>query len=607
MLAWASSCLSLSLFTLPLFFFAWAICRAVLPSTAGVHEIRVVPGTPLAGVEAVETLGTKAQPSHSLALPTVAFGSAVQDTPPDASTLASVHVPEMLKPTLPGASRIEVSARSEAVVAQTSGRNSHTSTSALPMAPATSSAGRVRSTIKHVATVRNKFKDNEKGNTAKDSCTPLPVPPDYDHGLFIGANLSYGIGGEPMEPPSPLGDYRGVSSLLHKLVAGNRGKVLVFGGSMTEGGGCSQPAARGGKVVLERACAWPARLGQWLRAAFPKATVTMQSLAQKGITTYVLFAQLGLLLERHGDADVVIIDTLVNDAWALEDRSPNWVSMVFEAFIRTVRDILPSAEIFVLLAGCSGCGRQWSAQHRIAMHYDLPTLDMFSMRGMTNFWNRWGGGVHPKWPVHAMIADTLAYVWGNSWESSCSKGHSGPTPLGKTFWPVAELAELTTCKKPLTVYSARNVSTAKPQMTAGDFRLYEDRAGKPGWIASQPGSCMKFPLTFGQDPRFAVTYLKSYLNISNVQVKLRKATYTLKGHWPTGDSRQVSLYSTKWFKVHKSELGSRTAKFAKLKTLADFTFMSGVEPNSELTVELCLSPVSDQSEQKVKVVQVVSC
>jgi len=241
------------------------------------------------------------------------------------------------------------------------------------------------------------------------------------------------------------------------------------------------------------------------------------------------------------------------------------------------------------------------------MHYDLPTLDMFSMRGMTNFWNRWGGGVHPKWPVHAMIADTLAYVWGNSWESSCSKGHSGPTPLGKTFWPVAELAELTTCKKPLTVYSARNVSTAKPQMTAGDFRLYEDRAGKPGWIASQPGSCMKFPLTFGQDPRFAVTYLKSYLNISNVQVKLRKATYTLKGHWPTGDSRQVSLYSTKWFKVHKSELGSRTAKFAKLKTLADFTFMSGVEPNSELTVELCLSPVSDQSEQKVKVVQVVSC
>jgi len=603
MLAWASSCLSLSLFTLPLFVFAWAICRAVLPSTAGV---RVVPGTPLAGVEAVETLGTKAQPSHSLALPTVAFGSAVQDTPPDASTLASVHVPEMLKPTLPGASRIEVSARSEAVVAQTSGRNSHTSTSALPISPATSSAGRVRSTIKHVATVRNKFKDNEKGNTAKDSCTPLPVPPDYDHGLFIGANLSYGIGGEPMEPPSPLGDYRGVSSLLHKLVAGNRGKVLVFGGSMTEGGGCSQPAARGGKVVLERACAWPARLGQWLRAAFPTAEVTVQNMAQHGISTYVLFAQLGLLLESHGDADLIIIDTLTNDAWAWtpeERRSSNWISLVYEAFIRSVRDILPSVEIFVLLAGCGSCGQQWSAQSKIARHYDLPTLDFYSMKGMPRFW----GGVHPPWQVHSVIADTIAGVWAQSWETNCSKGALGPLPLGQSYWPATDLAGLTICKEPLSVYVAGNSISARPQITGGDFRLYEDRAGKPGWIALQSGSCMTFNLTFGKEPRFAVTYLRSYQNISDLQVKLRKATYTLRGHWPKGDSRKVSLYSTKWFKSHGRDISKSTHRWGRIDKYSDFGFMKGVKPNSEVALDVCLYPVQDQTGQKVKVIQVLSC
>merc|ERR1711983_411521 len=59
-----------------------------------------------------------------------------------------------------------------------------------------------------------------------------------------------------------------------------------------------------------------------------------------------------------------------------------------------------------------------------------------------------------------------------------------------------------------------------PQVLEGDWRLYEDRPGKPGWIAEAEGSRLRFPLEFGAHPTLTVTFLRSYQNISNMHLQI---------------------------------------------------------------------------------------
>ena len=47
-------------------------------------------------------------------------------------------------------------------------------------------------------------------------------------------------------------------------------------------------------------------------------------------------------------------------------------------------------------------------------------------------------------------------------------------------------------------------------MISGDWRLYEDRPGKPGWIATTPNATLEFPLRFGGLPRATLAYTQGY-------------------------------------------------------------------------------------------------
>lgn len=53
----------------------------------------------------------------------------------------------------------------------------------------------------------------------------------------------------------------------------------------------------------------------------------------------------------------------------------------------------------------------------------------------------------------------------------------------------------------------------------GEWRLYEDRPGKPGWISSGPnGSTITFDVTFGARPRLTLSWMLGYAGLGRVAV-----------------------------------------------------------------------------------------
>merc|ERR1712160_208391 len=55
------------------------------------------------------------------------------------------------------------------------------------------------------------------------------------------------------------------------------------------------------------------------------------------------------------------------------------------------------------------------------------------------------------------------------------------------------------------------VGEAEWDSPGGGWRLYEDRAGKPGWVSTGgPGASIRFRLRMGGAPRIQLTYVRGY-------------------------------------------------------------------------------------------------
>jgi hypothetical protein len=48
------------------------------------------------------------------------------------------------------------------------------------------------------------------------------------------------------------------------------------------------------------------------------------------------------------------------------------------------------------------------------------------------------------------------------------------------------------------------------RVTNGNWKLFEDRKGKPGWIATEPESTIEFDLSFSSPPSMTLMYLQGY-------------------------------------------------------------------------------------------------
>ena len=392
-----------------------------------------------------------------------------------------------------------------------------------------------------------------------------------------------------------------------KLAAGENVRVVTLGGSVPYGNNCIRPDG-----LHHRDCSWPARLLLALRSAFPSAHVTHENFASGGNGVVHILSTLGIVLRER--PDLVLLDTLVNDAWRSGSAD---ASRALEALIRTTRHLAPAASLLVVEAAAPGLGSEVAAaKRRVLTHYRVPLLDWraLSERHPTAFWDPGpvivGGAEvgkdvnHPSWVTHQAIADAVASLWTRAGRRAC-RGQSPGATNGwwppSPFWPEAELARFDVCTAPLSVYTTLGngggeAPTGAPLDQRG-WRYRSDRPNKYGWIAEQVGARIAFELRFGAAPRFCLTYLRSYERVGRVQVSLPSTGFRVEvdALW----SDRASQNDVLWFGTvagHDSTISYNTH------------FVPGVRPNSTHTLEVrLLDTPGREGANKFKIVQLVSC
>lgn len=436
-----------------------------------------------------------------------------------------------------------------------------------------------------------------------------PGFPYHDHRDFYNASFEqhYCLKESDFASLPIAGDYSRFINMYDKLSAGGTVRILVLGGSMTAGVRCAQ-FVKDGQKVTGKSCAWPARFHASLASRFPTATVEMLNIAQGGTTTSVILAGIGMVLRGMQDEgsmpDAVIIDTLVNDASEAKrwDDAGNTsfstdqiISLSYESLIRSLHELVPNAAVLSFMSGCPNCASKRDSQLSVATFYDLPRLDYSDFRSkhqnMTDLWKMFDSDVnHPSWETHQMIADVVANVLGRAWASG--RRPSVPEkPFSKqTLAKQEDVAMFQPCLNVLSGYSARQAfdgTGAQPKITNG-WRLFEDRPGKPGWIADSKSATINFHVRFGIRPRLAVVYLRSYEGMGNARLKIGNSGSVLDGLWSSDFKLNVSQSYVSWYNA-----GARGEKWGQ----PGFNVPSGAELDLEVTA----------LGGKFKILQVMSC
>lgn len=392
--------------------------------------------------------------------------------------------------------------------------------------------------------------------------------------------------------------------LLRKLATSEPITVLTLGGSFTRGHGCGETPAQD-----ERYCAWPARLERWWKAYLTPGVLSHWiHAAEHGAGSVSALQRIGVMVHALArKPDLVILDFLVNDVFQGEDATVG-----YESLIRAIHELLPTAQIFSLEAGCRDClkdKRVIQRRRQVALHYGVPTIDYAAMVQVHNkvdgvgpdvLWpnsgdpqmdppyvvvgSAWPDFVpscnatkatccpnnHPPWLVHQLVSDSIAFgLIQMLKKKGCSRGNQ--PIIQEPFHTQGELDAFPVCKKPLLWHDAlaamaRNGTASHDPITdGGKWRLYEDKPGRPGWITTEQGSTITFPIEFGAQPILAVTYLRSYDHLGVAEVRFtaksgNSGTVHLNGIW----DKNYSLPNTAFFidrgdGIHGDLLGSALA------------------------------------------------
>ena len=152
--------------------------------------------------------------------------------------------------------------------------------------------------------------------------------------------------------------------------------------------------------------------------------------------------------------------------------------------------------------------------------------------------------VHPTWHAHQMLADVLlsatsallrdarhGQAWTRHGNESHSSNQSKALRLPAPFVALDVLKAHSVCSRLLSHYSADDSFRLRNSFAAvdgvdtsdGNWSLYEDVPGKPGWISDGPGGgSISFALRFGNAPLAVLTYLLGYdRSLGEVEVRLQ--------------------------------------------------------------------------------------
>jgi len=134
---------------------------------------------------------------------------------------------------------------------------------------------------------------------------------------------------------------------------------------------------------------------------------------------------------------------------------------------------------------------------------------------------------HPPYPVHIYVADAsasmISTLLANVPKATCIGTvvkASAPIALRDPLHSKVALAKFPTCKAPKSYYSSDGEQLVTPLVVSGDWRLYEDRKNKPGWIATKPSSTIQFSVTLSCFPTVGISYLRSYEGVGKVILRL---------------------------------------------------------------------------------------
>merc|ERR1719221_1348858 len=238
-------------------------------------------------------------------------------------------------------------------------------------------------------------------------------------------------------------------------------------------------------------------------------------------------------------------------------------SVALEKAILSFQEVIPLAQIFLILAGCRDCisPQKTDMQLNIASHYRIPVVDYahlvreynYDAEGRARLWPQeahvagekfcWRGfypapnellpscvnfpDLHPPWMVHQYYSDHVASAFVDSLESTCARGSYryeskateslAESQSGHTFWGPDVLKAFPVCLRPLTYFSSESyfnqkglsrsqlTGLQKPNITRGSWMLFEDRKGKPGWISNVSRSSMEIPFNLSSGHKASLT------------------------------------------------------------------------------------------------------
>jgi hypothetical protein len=291
-------------------------------------------------------------------------------------------------------------------------------------------------------------------------------------------------------------------------------------------------------------------------------------------------------------------------------------SIATEALILKILSIDPTASLMMLATACAECLPFREKELKIARHYRIPYVDyafLVEQRGkecdavevpvdengallypdVNIGYSRarhcalWEGAVHPDWQTHQNVADAIGYLMGRALSALCKGSEKMDEhtdyPLtaartfmpAQTFWAATALHSLSPCEDFLTSFSASSASIKSTTISSDGWNLMEDRKGKPGWIATEAGARIAFPVAFGNGtPTVGIAFLRSYENMGQASIQILGRggesfpLGEINGLWDSEQSmRRVSTADTQWYRLPKVKRNTNMSLIVEITNL----------------------------------------
>lgn len=389
----------------------------------------------------------------------------------------------------------------------------------------------------------------------------IPIPKNWTH----LSNFSDEADFEAMKLAAVTTDrQRELWSVLVGMSKSNESvHMRVLGGSHAAGIGCASQQNQGfvDGFVEWRECAWSARFSRWLKQTY-MPNIVFENAARGGTKAVDALTSLSSLLYtdhlKFVCPNITVLDFSINDCFQAMDLlkykvSPQqttltWASAVgltYAKLLISIRKLCPKTVVMVMLSSSPNCVRNLELSDKIrdatSSHGAiLIDLQQACVEGNLCPWKHSKEdihNVHSDWQVHQVYAEVAAF-----------SAHRAFTGVYQGYYSSERLDRFQSCLTPLSLHSAFDVPKSRyvdQKDRTGAWDIYEDRPGKPGWVASATSN-ITFNLAFGTHPGLLVSYIKSYEGFGNAELVVNNRSVILKGQWDDSSQRVTTTY-TRWF------------------------------------------------------------